>query len=154
MYIGIRCNFVSSEAKTILLIEDNSDDEQLALRAMRQSEIPNIVRVARDGAEAIDLLFGNHVGPCHPDLVLLDLKLPKISGLEVLERIRKADATRTIPVVILSSSDEEGDISQSYHLGANSYIRKPVDFEEFIDAVRQLGSYWLSVNCPARKVFG
>lgn len=137
---------MATEPKTILLVEDNADDEQLTLRAMRQSEIPNIIRVARDGAEAIDHLFGANAGRRLPDLVLLDLKLPKISGLEVLERIRKEPSTKTLPVVILTSSDEERDIVESYHIGANSYIRKPVDFDEFIDAVKQLGLYWLSMN--------
>lgn len=137
---------MATEPKTILLVEDNADDEQLTLRAMRQSEVPNIIRVARDGAEAIDHLFGANSGKRVPDLILLDLKLPKISGLEVLERIRKEPATRTLPVVVLTSSDEERDIVESYQLGANSYIRKPVDFDEFIDAVKQLGLYWLSMN--------
>jgi two-component system response regulator len=136
---------LASEPKTILLVEDNADDEQLTLRAMRQSDIPNIIRVARDGAEAIDKLFGDGSGRL-PDLVLLDLKLPKINGLEVLQRIRQDDKTKTLPVVILTSSDEERDIVESYNLGANSYIRKPVDFDQFIDAVRQLGLYWLSMN--------
>ncbi len=136
---------MSSEPKTILLVEDNADDEQLTLRAMRQSEIPNIIRVARDGAEALDYLFGPANGHL-PDLVLLDLKLPKISGLEVLQRIRAEDHSRSLPVVVLTSSDEERDIVKSYNLGANSYIRKPVDFDEFIDAVRQLGVYWLMMN--------
>jgi two-component system response regulator len=136
---------MASEPKTILLVEDNADDEQLTLRAMRQSDIPNMIRVARDGAEAIEYLFGNGAGRL-PDLVLLDLKLPKISGLEVLQRIRAEDKSRSLPVVVLTSSDEERDIVKSYDLGANSYIRKPVDFDEFIDAVRQLGLYWLLMN--------
>ena len=140
---------MATEPKTILLVEDNSDDEQLTLRAMRQSDIPNIIRVARDGAEAIDFLFGPTAGPL-PDLVLLDLKLPKISGLEVLQKIREADVSKSLPVVILTSSDEERDIVKSYNLGANSYIRKPVDFDEFIDAVRQLGLYWLMMNRTKR----
>jgi two-component system response regulator len=138
---------VTAEPKTILLIEDNSDDEQLALRAMRQSEVSNIVRVARDGAEALEMLFGERAGTQLPDLILLDLKLPKISGLEVIARIRQEPVAALVPVVVLSSSDEERDIAESYALGANSYIRKPVDFDEFIDAVKQLGSYWLSINC-------
>ena len=133
------------EPKTILLVEDNADDEQLTLRAMRQSDIPNIIRVARDGAEALEKLFGVSEGHL-PDLVLLDLKLPKVNGLEVLQKIRSNDQTKTLPVVILTSSDEERDIVESYELGANSYIRKPVDFDQFIDAVRQLGLYWLSMN--------
>lgn len=137
---------MATEPKTILLVEDNADDEQLTLRAMRQSEVPNIIRVARDGAEAIDHLFGASAGRRLPDLILLDLKLPKISGLEVLAKIRQEPSTKTLPVVVLTSSDEERDIVESYQLGANSYIRKPVDFDEFIDAVRQLGLYWLSMN--------
>jgi two-component system response regulator len=140
---------MASEPKTILLVEDNADDEQLTLRAMRQSEIPNIIRVARDGAEAIEFLYGPSAGKL-PDLVLLDLKLPKISGLEVLQRIRSEDQSKALPVVILTSSDEERDIVKSYNLGANSYIRKPVDFDEFIDAVRQLGLYWLLMNRTRR----
>jgi two-component system response regulator len=141
---------MASEPKTILLVEDNADDEQLTLRAMRQSEVPNIIRVARDGAEALDQLFGPNAGNRLPDLVLLDLKLPKVSGLEVLQKIRAEEKTRGLPIVILTSSDEERDIVESYSLGANSYIRKPVDFDEFIDAVRQLGLYWLSMNRTRR----
>jgi two-component system response regulator len=141
---------MATEPKTILLVEDNADDEQLTLRAMRQSEVPNIIRVARDGAEALDQLFGAHAGSRLPDLVLLDLKLPKVSGLEVLQKIRGEDKTSGLPIVVLTSSDEERDIVESYNLGANSYIRKPVDFDEFIDAVRQLGVYWLSMNRTIR----
>lgn len=137
-------NNLAAEPKTILLVEDNADDEQLTLRAMRHSEIPNIIRVARDGAEALEFLYGPEARL--PDLILMDLKLPKVSGLEVLERIRKEPTTRTIPIVVLTSSDEERDIMESYNLRANSYIRKPVDFDEFIDAVKQLGLYWLSMN--------
>ena len=136
---------MATEPKTILLVEDSADDEQLTLRAMRQSEVPNIIRVARDGAEAIEFLFGENTGRL-PDLVLLDLKLPKVNGLEVLQRIRTEPKTRNLPIVVLTSSDEERDIIESYNLGANSYIRKPVDFDEFIDAVKQLGLYWLSMN--------
>lgn len=142
---------MAAEPKTILLVEDNADDEQLTLRAMRQSDVPNIIRVARDGAEAIEALFGATAGSRLPDLVLLDLKLPKVSGLEVLQRIRSEERTKTLPIVVLTSSDEERDIVESYNLGANSYIRKPVDFDEFIDAVRQLGLYWLSMNRTARN---
>ena len=137
---------MAAEPKTILLVEDNADDEQLTLRAMRQSDVPNLIRIARDGAEAIDYLLGEHKGNQRPDLVLLDLKLPKLSGLEVLQQIRSSDELKTLPVVVLTSSDEERDIIESYNLGANSYVRKPVDFEEFIDAVRQLGLYWLGMN--------
>ena len=123
---------MAAEPKTILLVEDNADDEQLTLRAMRQSDVPNIIRVARDGAEAIDALFGVNAGSRLPDLVLLDLKLPKVSGLEVLQRIRSEEKTKTLPIVVLTSSDEERDIVESYNLGANRYIRKPGDFDEFI----------------------
>lgn len=137
---------MAAEPKTILLVEDNADDEQLTLRAMRQSDVPNLIRVARDGAEAIEALFGAGASKTLPDLVLLDLKLPKVSGLEVLQKIRSDSRTRALPIVVLTSSDEERDIVESYNLGANSYIRKPVDFDEFIDAVRQLGLYWLSMN--------
>ena len=139
---------MASEPKTILLVEDNADDEQLTLRAMRQSEVPNIIRVARDGAEALDHLFAP--GSRLPDLLLLDLKLPKVSGLEVLHRLRQDPRTCGLPIVVLTSSDEEKDIVESYNLGANSFIRKPVDFDEFIDAVRQLGLYWLSMNRTRR----
>jgi two-component system response regulator len=134
------------EPKHILLVEDNADDEQLTLRAMRLSEVPNVIRVARDGVEAVEALHGNSAGHPLPDLVLLDLKLPRMSGLEVLTRIRNNAATRTLPVVVLTSSDEERDIVESYNLGANSYIRKPVDFDEFVEVVHQLGVYWLKMN--------
>lgn len=134
----------------ILLVEDNPDDEKLTLRAMRETEPVTTVVVARDGQEAIDMLLGG--GSMRlPALVLLDLKLPKVNGLEVLQRVRANPATKCLPVVVLTSSDEERDILQSYDLGANSYVRKPIDFEEFIDAVRQLGVYWLTFNrCPRR----
>jgi two-component system, response regulator len=144
---------MATEPKTILLVEDNSDDEQLTLRAMRQSEVPNIIRVARDGAEALDHLYGPNSTRL-PDLILLDLKLPKVSGLEVLQKIRSEPKTRSLPVVVLTSSDEERDIVESYNIGANSYIRKPVDFDEFIDAVRQLGVYWLTLNKTKRSSIG
>jgi two-component system response regulator len=138
---------LASEPKTILLVEDNADDEQLTLRAMRLSDVPNIIRVARDGAEAIEFLFGDGTTvPKLPDLVLLDLKLPKVSGLEVLQKLRGDARTKTLPVVVLTSSDEERDIVESYSLGANSFVRKPVDFDEFMDSVKQLGLYWLGMN--------
>jgi len=143
-------NNLAVEPKTILLIEDNADDEQLTLRAMRQSEIPNIIRVARDGVEALDFLFG--ANGSLPDLILMDLKLPKVSGLEVLQRIRQEPRTQRLPIVVLTSSDEERDILESYKLGANSYVRKPVDFDEFIEAVRQLGLYWLTMNMTLKPV--
>jgi two-component system response regulator len=139
------------QQKTILLIEDNPDDEALTLRALKRNNILNEVVVARDGVEALDYLFGtgSHAGRDTaqlPEMVLLDLKLPKIDGLDVLRRIRSEPRTRRLAVVILTSSNEERDIISSYDLGANSYIRKPVDFNQFMDAVRQLGIYWLVLN--------
>ena len=141
---------LETEPRTILLVEDNPDDEKLTLRAMRLSEIPNVVVVARDGAEALEYIFQS-VARRLPALILLDLKLPKVSGLEVLEKLRSDDRTKTLPIVVLTSSDEERDIQQSYLLGANSYIRKPVDFDEFTDSVRQLGQYWLTINLSANR---
>ncbi len=137
--------------KMILLVEDNRDDEVLTLRALRKNRITNEVVVVRDGAEALEYLFGTgrYQGrdtTVMPDLVLLDLKLPKIDGLEVLRRLRASEGTRALPVVILTSSAEEQDVLKSYGLGANSYIRKPVDFDEFMEAARQLGVYWLLLN--------
>lgn len=133
--------------KTILLVEDNPDDVVLTERALRRNNMLNELRVARDGAEAIAFL-DDETEPL-PTVVLLDLKLPKIGGDEVLEHIRATERTRRIPVVILTSSREEEDLIRSYNHGANSYIRKPVDFSEFVDAVRQLGMYWLLLNEPA-----
>ncbi|MBV9625214.1 MAG: response regulator [Acidobacteria bacterium] len=143
-----------SENRMILLIEDNRDDEALTLRALSKNNIRNEVNVARDGAEALDYLFGmgSHAGRnlgSMPQVILLDLKLPKIDGLEVLRRLRLDDRTRLLPVVILTSSNEEGDRFRGYDLGANSYVRKPIDFSEFMEAVRQLGTYWLTLNQPA-----
>ena len=136
----------------ILLVEDNPDDVELTLRAFRKSNIANEIVVARDGVEALDYLFstGAHSGrpPTLPQVVLLDLKLPRIDGLHVLERVRAHPRTRLLPVVILTSSIEEQDLMNTYSRGANSYIRKPVDFQEFVDAVRQLGLYWLLLNQP------
>jgi CheY-like chemotaxis protein len=142
--------------KAILLAEDNPDDEALTLRALRQNHIANPVIVAHDGAEALDYLFatGQYAGRDINDLpavVLLDLKMPKVDGLEVLRRIRADERTRIQPVVIVTSSDEEQDIMQSYDLGANSYVRKPVGFEQFSWAVGQLGMYWLLLNEPPFK---
>jgi two-component system, response regulator len=144
-----------ARAKTILLVEDNPDDVELAKRALKKNNIMNEVTLARDGAEALDLLHGRQgdAGPSvRPTVVLLDLKLPKVDGLEVLRRIRSDPRTRTLPVVILTSSKEERDLVESYNLGANSYIRKPVDFTQFTEAVRQLGLYWLLLNeAPPRS---
>ena len=137
--------------KTILLVEDNPDDVTLTLRALKKNNLLNEVIVARDGVEALDFLFceGNYANraPEHlPELILLDLKLPKVDGLEVHKRIRANGRTKLLPVVILTSSNEQSDIISGYELGVNSYIRKPVDFEQFIEAVRQLGLYWLVLN--------
>lgn len=138
--------------KVVLLVEDNSSDEALALRALRKSNMGDNVVVVRDGAEALDYLLGRDRdlpdGRAMPHLVLLDLNLPKIDGLEVLRRIRADERTKLLPVVILTSSGEERDIVSGYDLGANSYVRKPVDFIQFADAVRQLGLYWLGINEP------
>lgn len=133
--------------KVILLVEDNSDDELLTLRALKNNNISNEVIVARDGQQALDYFFGEGASSrTVPTVMLLDLKLPKLDGLEVLRRIRSDERTRMQPVVILTSSKEEQDLLTSYLLGANSYIRKPVDFSQFMEAIRQLGLYWLVLN--------
>ena len=141
----------SVDNKIILLVEDNPDDEALTLRALQKNNIRNVVVVARDGAEALDYMFGTGAYAGRdirllPQVILLDLKLPKLGGLEVLECLRADPRTRLAPVVILTSSKEEQDLIQGYKLGANSYIRKPVDFDQFTEAVRQLGLYWLVLN--------
>ncbi len=143
----------------ILLVEDNPDDVELTLRAFRKSKIANEIVVAHDGVEALDYLFatGDHAGRDNstlPQLVLLDLKLPRIDGLQVLERIRANPKTKLMPVVILTSSTEQPDLKTSYSLGANSYIRKPVDFQEFVVAVSRIGLYWLLLNQPPPEPVG
>lgn len=145
-------------SKTILLVEDNADDEALTFRALTKNNIGNQLIVARDGAEALDYLFatGQYSGRdvnAGPQLVLLDLNLPKVSGLEVLRQLRANERTKRLPVVILTSSNEEQDLLRGYDNGANSYVRKPVDFNQFIESVRQLGLYWLILNeqPPARR---
>ena len=137
--------------KTILLVEDNPDDEELTLMALKQSKILNNVIVARDGVEALDYLYctGKYEGrdPSDlPQLILLDLKLPKLGGLDVLQKLRQESQTKFVPVVVMTSSSEEEDIIASYRIGANSYVRKPVEFHRFVDAVGQLGLYWLLIN--------
>ena len=136
----------------ILLVEDNPDDVALTVRALKSHNITNEVIVASDGVQAIDYLFGAKGGGAKdelPAVVLLDLKLPKVNGMEVLQRIRSEERTKLLPVVILTSSDEERDIIEGYSLGANSYVRKPVDFVDFTKAAQQLGLYWLLMNRAA-----
>lgn len=142
-----------TKEKIILLVEDNPDDVDLTIRALKKNNILNEVVVAQDGVEALDYLFGTGIYAGRdmsilPVLILLDLKLPKIDGMEVLRRMRADVRTQLLPVVILTSSKEEQDIINGYKLGANSYIRKPVDFDQFIEAVKQLGLYWLVLNEP------
>ncbi|HVF26077.1 MAG TPA: response regulator [Anaerolineales bacterium] len=139
------------ESKMILLVEDNPDDEELTVRALKKNHIGNRVFVVRDGAEALDFLFCEGAYAARdpsemPQVTLLDLKLPKVDGLEVLRRLRADERTNALPVVILTSSTEERDVIDGYQLGANSYVRKPVDFSEFLEAARQLGLYWLVLN--------
>ena len=143
--------------RMILLVEDNPDDEALTLRALKKNKIANQIIVARDGAEALDYMFGtgSYAGRNLeelPEVILLDLKLPKVDGLEVLRRIRSDPKTRMVPVVILTSSKEDQDLIQAYSIGVNSYVRKPVDFNEFVEAIGQLGLYWLVLNeAPPRS---
>jgi two-component system response regulator len=138
----------------ILLVEDNPSDVELALRALKKIQLANQIHVVHDGAEALDFLFctgayHDRGGKCrHPKVVLLDLKLPKVNGLEVLRRIKADEQTRTIPVVMMTSSREDRDVAESYRLGVNSYIVKSMDFDQFTEAVRQLGSYWMVLNQP------
>ena len=143
----------SEHAVEILLVEDNPEDLELALRALRKANLANHIQTARDGAEALDYIFaeGEYSGrkvEDSPKVILLDLKLPKVDGLEVLKRLKSDPRTRAIPVVVLTSSKEQNDVVKSYHLGVNSYIVKPVNFEAFVTAVQQLGMYWLLLNQP------
>ncbi len=140
----------------ILLVEDNENDEFFTLRAFKQSNVKNEIQVVRDGAEALDFLYctGAFVGrdpSILPHIILLDLNLPKVDGLDVLRRIRDEPRTRLLPVIVLTSSQEQEDVMRSYQLGANSYVRKPVDFTQFAEAVRQLGLYWLVLNAAPGK---
>jgi two-component system response regulator len=142
------------ETKVILLVEDNPRDEALTLRALKKNNIANDVIVARDGVEALDHFFGDRAASgastkVMPQLVLLDLKLPKVDGLEVLRRLRADERTKRLPIVVFTSSSEEEDMIKSYELGANSYVRKPVDFDQFLEATKQLGLYWLVLNQAA-----
>jgi two-component system response regulator len=139
----------------ILLVEDNPNDLELALHALRRHNLANHIEVVRDGAEALEFIFGTGAYAGRrvedvPKVILLDLKLPKVDGMEVLERIKSDPRTRSIPVVVLTSSSEERDVVESYQLGVNSYIVKPVDFEQFTEAVRNLGLYWLLLNQPPK----
>jgi two-component system response regulator len=143
------------KSNVILLVEDNPDDAELAMRAFAKSAAKYDLVLARDGVEALDYLLGTgpHAAnpPPAPDLVLLDLKLPRVDGLEVLRRLRADERTKRLPVVVLTSSERDQDIVSSYELGANSYVRKPVDFSRFAEAAQQLGSYWLTLNETARR---
>ncbi len=142
---------MSDQPVEILLVEDNPDDVELTLHALQENNLANRMQIARDGAEALEFLFGtgryaDRRPEDTPKLVLLDLKMPKVDGLEVLRQVKSDPRTRTIPVVVLTSSEEERDIVESYQLGVNSYVTKPVDFEQFTEAVRQLGLYWMLFN--------
>ena len=144
---------MNEEIVEILLVEDNPDDEEFTLRALKSYNITNRIRVGRDGAEALDYIFadGKYSGRDtnqHPKLILLDLKLPKVDGLSVLRRVKADPKTKQIPVVVLTSTNQESDMVESYKLGVNSYIIKPVDFKQFTESVRQIGMYWLLLNEP------
>ena len=145
------------EKRTILLVEDNPDDVELTLRALKQYHVRNEVTVVRDGAEALDYLlatgaYADRDTSAMPAVVILDLKLPKVDGLEVLQRMRADERTKFVPVVVLTSSKEEKDMVNSYKFGANSYVQKPVDFTQFVEAARQLGLYWLVINEPPPRL--
>jgi len=147
------------EKRAILLVEDNPDDIALTLRALKQYHVKNQINVVRDGAEALDYLFATGAYASRdtsamPAVVILDLKLPKVNGLEVLQRMRADERTKLVPVVVLTSSKEEQDMVNSYKFGANSYVRKPVDFTRFVEAARQLGLYWLVINEPPPQIGG
>lgn len=153
---SIHCNYAAMKApgKTILLVEDNDDDVELTLRAFEKSELNNQVIVTKDGKEALDYLFGQDKYASRniknqPNLILLDINLPKLSGLEVLKKIRENEATRFVPVVMLTTSDETQDVMTGYQLGSNSYIKKPVNFQVFSTVINDLGQYWLQTNTPA-----
>ncbi|MFO8078036.1 MAG: response regulator [Thermoplasmatota archaeon] len=147
---GVEWKNYGEKQVEILLVEDNPNDEELAIISLKNNNIANKIQVARDGAEALEYLFGSVDGKTlrntHPIILLLDIKLPKIDGLEVLKRVKQHPIAKNIPVVILTSSLEEKDMIEAYRLGVNSYIRKPVDFEQFSEAVRQIGAYWLILN--------
>jgi two-component system, response regulator len=147
-WCGVEGNQVS-RSRSILLVEDNEDDVELTLRAFARSEVLHEITVVRDGAAAVDYLLHRDARADAPEVVLLDLKLPRLDGLEVLRRLRADERTRRLPVVVLTSSDEEQDLAACYDLGANSFVRKPVDFARFVHAANQLGSYWLELNEPA-----
>ena len=139
------------QSHTILVVEDNPEDEELTLRALKKNRIGNEIVVVRDGAEALDFLFCRNTfagrdPQALPELILLDIRLPKIDGLEVLRRLRAEKHTQSLPIVLLSSSNEKNDVIEGYKSGANSYVRKPIDFTQFIEAIRQLGLYWLALN--------
>lgn len=142
---------MNNQKVEILLVEDNPSDEELTMRALKKYKLSNNIFVVRDGSEALDYIFGTgkysgRDSNNHPKVILLDLKLPKVDGLEVLRRVKADPKTKHIPVVVLTSSSEERDVVESYHLGANSYIVKPVDFKQFTESIRELGMYWLLLN--------
>ena len=141
---------MNADSRRVLLVEDNPDDEELTLRALKRANLTNPVDVARDGQAAVDYLFGSSQQAAKPIpvLIVLDLKLPRVNGLDILKRIRGGERTRRLPVVILTSSNEQGDVFNGYELGANSYVCKPIQFDVFTSAVAQLGVYWLMINEP------